>query len=68
MIGRTLSHYTVLEKLGGMGAVYKARDNHLNHLVILKALPPERVAGPERERRWVREVLDWLNRYLGPVK
>ena len=58
MIGRTLSHYKVLEEIsrGGMGIVYKALDLKLNREVALKVLPPELVSDPERKRRFVQEA------------
>ncbi len=58
MIGRTIGHYEIIEKIGegGMGAVYKARDIHLDRSVALKMLPSEWVANPERKRRFALEA------------
>jgi Tol biopolymer transport system component/predicted Ser/Thr protein kinase len=58
MIGRTLSHYKVVEEIsrGGMGIVYRAVDVKLNREVALKILPPELVADPDRKRRFVQEA------------
>jgi Tol biopolymer transport system component len=58
MVGRTISHYEILEKLGegGMGVVYKARDTHLDRFVAIKVLPPEKVADAERKRRFMQEA------------
>ncbi len=58
MIGQSLGHYRIEDKLGegGMGVVYKARDTHLDRFVAIKVLPPERVADPERKRRFVQEA------------
>lgn len=58
MIGRTLSHYRIEEKLGqgGMGIVYRARDTRLERNVAIKILPPETIADPERKHRFEREA------------
>ena len=58
MIGRTIGHYEIIEKIGegGMGAVYKARDIHLDRSVALKMLPGESVANSERKRRFALEA------------
>src|SRR5712691_2999521 len=58
MVGRTIGHYTIVEKLGegGMGVVYKERDTHLDRFVAIKVLPPEKVTDPERRRRFTQEA------------
>jgi serine/threonine protein kinase len=58
LVGRSLLHYEILEKIGegGMGAVYRALDTHLDRPVALKLLPPEKVADPERKSRFVQEA------------
>jgi len=58
MIGRTLSHYTILAEIGhgGMGAVYRAVDSRLGREVALKILAPGPQDDPERERRLRQEA------------
>jgi Tol biopolymer transport system component/tRNA A-37 threonylcarbamoyl transferase component Bud32 len=58
LIGQTLLHYRILEKIGegGMGAVYKAQDTHLDRIVAVKILPHEKVADPDRKQRFVQEA------------
>src|SRR5229473_4112975 len=58
MKGRTLAHYEILDKLGegGMGAVWQSRDTRLNRIVAIKTLPADKVADPQRKRRFVQEA------------
>jgi serine/threonine-protein kinase len=58
MVGRKLSHYEVVEKLGegGMGVVYKARDLRLDRFVAIKILPGDKAADPDSRKRFMREA------------
>jgi serine/threonine protein kinase len=58
MIGRTLSHYEVLEKIGsgGMGEVFRARDTRLGRDVAIKVLSADVVADANRRRRFEQEA------------
>jgi serine/threonine protein kinase len=57
-IGKTISHYRILEKIGpgGLAIVYKAEDINLKRMVVLKFLPPQLTVNEETRKRFIIEA------------
>ena len=70
MVGTTISHYKVLEKIGqgGMGTVYSAEDTNLSREVAIKVLPAQFTQDPQRLARFEREANPTKPRHLITVR